>query len=721
MLCLSNINKRFTAVVILVTVLACIFPLMICASVIESAGADESAQPDTAVQREGRIEKPAEIMNARLNREAEHMLLDMIKDDLPEKDKALFMIGRLYREAGDIENAEKYLIKAAEAYPLLKDYALKSLIDIYINGKKYEKVVQAAKLIKNPVLLRYAGQSEITALMALNREDEAGEALFQYTERYPNEWDKKLSLARLLKKRGGSDQAVRLLKDIYLNATPLSQDALRELRLLHADLFSWEELLKRGDSLYKNTNYKRAETTYREAFERMDGPDKERTIFLIGMCQFMQKHYSGAAKTFDLIKTPEAMYWQAQAFYRRSDEGGFERLKKEFERIYPDNHYLALLYLMDADELRRNGRFMDAESNYKSVLDRFPENAEDALWGLGWLSYTSRSYKNAYDYFSRLSSFINSRDYYKYLFWRARSQEKLAEKCNTSTAEQEPGSDNDLCAMKDQDFFRGLPAHESYYGYLIKLRSVPDHASDKIELSEPERPEGEGYERIEALYLLGMKNEALAEILDSLKRVETNKEFSYLGYMALKLGAYKEVIAFAEPKNDRGLLPYSYPLGYWDTVKLAADSNDLDAFLIAALIREESRFDPTVISWAGAVGLMQLMPSTADRLKKDTKIPLKDRSQLQDPRKNILLGSYYLSQLINEFKELPLAIAAYNAGKNRLNNWMEKFSSSDLAEFIENIPYRETRKYVQRVLKSYWQYRAINGLPVMDKGFPSGE
>jgi len=227
-----------------------------------------------------------------------------------------------------------------------------------------------------------------------------------------------LTLARLLKKRGKTDQAVLVLKNIYLNAPPVSLEALKELRLLKADRFTGRDLLERADNLYKNANYKRAETTYREALGIVDDSDREGTIFLIGRCQFMQKQYGEAVKTFSRVKTPEAMYWQAQAYYRRNDEGGFERVKKEFEQMYPDNHYLALLFLMDADELRRQGRSSEAERNYRSVLDRFPDSAEDALWGLGWLSYITGNYKNAYDYLSRLSSYANSRDYYKYLFWR---------------------------------------------------------------------------------------------------------------------------------------------------------------------------------------------------------------------------------------------------------------------------------------------------------------
>ena len=180
----------------------------------------------------------------------------------------------------------------------------------------------------------------------------------------------------------------------------------------------------------------------------------------------------------------------------------------------------------------------------------------------------------------------------------------------------------------------------------------------------------------------------------------------------MELDKYRNVIAFAEKKEERKFLPYSYPLGFWDDVTNAADSENIDAHLVAALIREESRYDPDITSRAGAVGLMQLMPSTARMLGKDMDMEYGKSLELKDAGTNIRLGTYYFSRLIRSLNELPLAIAAYNAGEKTLAIWMSRYDNRDITEFIENIPYNETRKYVKKVLKSYWQHKTINGFPV---------
>ncbi len=660
---------------------------------------------------EDRIKAASDFINAHSYIKAEDILLDIIKSNLSGKEKALFLLGRLYKEEGSLDKAENYLIKAADTYPLLRDYALKLLLETYMAAGKYEKAVSIAQQINNNLLLQYVKQLEINALLTLKKEKEAMEALSQYAEGYPSDRDYKLTYAVLLKNSGKVDLAVNILKEIYISAAPASNSALNELKALRADIFTKDETLGRADNLFEKNNFQRAEMEYQKALTLADESEKGRIRLAIGMCQFKSKQYTKAAKSFEAIRTPEALYWQAYAFYRLDNREGFEKIKKEFEKNYPADDKAALLALMEAEDFRRQGHFDKAEKGFKEVLNNFPAKAEEALWGLGWLNYVSGRYKSAMQYFSQLTVYEKSENFYKYLYWNAMSNEKAVEECARRKMSQQY-NDNNVCANEGNDFFSGLPSDRSFYGYLIKMRSSSLMMSDGIELVKPMRPGGEVYEKIEDLALLGMRDEAVNEIIDLLKRNKNKNDFPYLASKAMQLGEYRKIIAFAEKETDREFLPYSFPFGFGDIIEEAVDSKSVDKYLVAAVIREESRFDPKAVSWAGAMGLMQLMPATAYRLKKDINLRLNERSEIHDVRKNILLGTHYLSGLIKEFKELPFAIAAYNAGENALKKWMSKYNRRDLVEFIEDIPYKETKSYVKKVLRSYWRYRTINGLPV---------
>jgi soluble lytic murein transglycosylase-like protein len=137
-----------------------------------------------------------------------------------------------------------------------------------------------------------------------------------------------------------------------------------------------------------------------------------------------------------------------------------------------------------------------------------------------------------------------------------------------------------------------------------------------------------------------------------------------------------------------------------------------------AIMRQESSFDPTVISGSGAVGLMQLLPSTARMVARQNGLAATD---LFDPGQNMSLGSTYLGALVAQFGNcLPLAFAAYNAGPNNVTNWIGEYGDPQLGahngganiiDWIEEIPFNETRNYVQRVTENMVVYRALEGLP----------
>jgi soluble lytic murein transglycosylase len=129
-------------------------------------------------------------------------------------------------------------------------------------------------------------------------------------------------------------------------------------------------------------------------------------------------------------------------------------------------------------------------------------------------------------------------------------------------------------------------------------------------------------------------------------------------------------------------------------------------------MREESALDPHALSWAGALGLTQLMPTTAWEVAASLKIRRPTQAQLLDPDLNIRIGATYLSGLVGQFKGVKQhAVASYNAGPSAVNRWRKEQPQAEVDEWVENIPLTETRGYVKRVLRSYNTYKLLYGSP----------
>jgi soluble lytic murein transglycosylase len=133
----------------------------------------------------------------------------------------------------------------------------------------------------------------------------------------------------------------------------------------------------------------------------------------------------------------------------------------------------------------------------------------------------------------------------------------------------------------------------------------------------------------------------------------------------------------------------------------------IDPYLALAIMREESLYQADVVSPASARGLMQLMPYTGKRVAKIIGLQLKDEKDLFDPKINIQLGTSYLGQISKRFGEVIQIAGSYNAGPGRMKEWLKRFPDRDLDEFVESIPYIETRNYVKRVFRTHQLYKAI--------------
>jgi soluble lytic murein transglycosylase len=152
-----------------------------------------------------------------------------------------------------------------------------------------------------------------------------------------------------------------------------------------------------------------------------------------------------------------------------------------------------------------------------------------------------------------------------------------------------------------------------------------------------------------------------------------------------------------------------YPLRFRKLVEKSAARAKVDPDLLQALMREESRFNRHARSSTGAIGLAQLMPKTAREVARKLKLGPVTEGALADPALNIRLGGAYLGSLLSELGSVAHAVAAYNAGTQRVREWASARSDLDLDAWTEEIPFAETRTYVMRVLGSYGAYRLVYG------------
>lgn len=157
-----------------------------------------------------------------------------------------------------------------------------------------------------------------------------------------------------------------------------------------------------------------------------------------------------------------------------------------------------------------------------------------------------------------------------------------------------------------------------------------------------------------------------------------------------------------EPKIDRSL----YPREYSELVEKYAKQYDVPVNLVYAVIRTESSFDPEAVSRVGAVGLMQMMPSTFRWLTDDILVEALEDDMLYDPEVNIRYGVYYLRRMYDRYGDWQTALASYNAGSGRVDGWLEDPLLTDWKGNLDpdSIPFEETRNYVKKVVKAYDAY-----------------
>jgi len=273
----------------------------------------------------------------------------------------------------------------------------------------------------------------------------------------------------------------------------------------------------------------------------------------------------------------------------------------------------------------------------------------------------------------------------RWRYWRARALEATGHPAEAQAAYAE--------LSRGRGYYEFLAADHLERPYRISHVPVPTMPAPAAAFeADP------GIVRARELYYAGLLLDARREWRDTLAD-RPAEELRLAGRLAYHWGWYDRAILALGSARYFDDMEIRFPFAYRTELTSQARAQQLDPAWVFAMARQESAFNARARSSAGALGLMQIMPATGRRIASDLNTSLKDKWRLFDPKLNARFGTHYLRKLLNELGDHPvLAIAAYNAGPRRVRGWLPDAGSIDADIWIENVPFNETRGYLQRVL-----------------------
>jgi len=597
----------------------------------------------------------------------------------------------------------------SDAYALLDHFAERHPESIFD--------ANAPVLLANAYLQQNNPQAAVHVLTPLSETAQAGHADFRYT------------LGRAYQMSGDTVHAAAAYRSLYV-ALPLSVEASEargQLQAMGASLSAAEQKVH-ADQLFNAKRYAEAGEEYHE-IERnavgLSAADHDALLIYAAACDMKLKRLSRR----DVERLPETsddsaalkQYLLAELSRNEDDQAGHDALIAQMEQRFPHSRWLeeALysggnMYLLKHDPKQ-------ATYHYSLLVKMFPEStyAASAHWRAAWMNYRLHNYAEAARLMDeQIVTYPVGIEVPSALYWRGRIYE-----------------DEEHNFAQAANYYRVLASSyiNFYYAGLARQRlnvlkgqaGAIDPASVLSAVRSPvvptltgELPENEPH-LIKAKLLA---NAALNEyIAPEIQASSTSGQWGALAQAEI-FASYGEYTRSLQSMKRSGISFFSLPMDevptiywkllfpqpYWTDLAANAQKNGLDPYLVASLIRQESEFNAGAVSHANAWGLMQLLPSVGKSIAKKQGIKHFNTNELLNPAINLQLGTANLKLVLDRFGNQPeYALAAYNAGDVPVRQWMAGGDYKDVPEFVESIPYTETREYVQAILRNREIYRAL--------------
>jgi len=555
-------------------------------------------------------------------------------------------------------------------------------------------------------------------------------------DRVPQRADLELVLGRAYAAAGQPAKAAITLRNLYFNM-PLAGEAAQaeiELRKFAASVPTpgFTERKTRADLLSKGKRYEEAANEYHSLLPEADPKDRPELELAIATALRHAGNNREAKKVLESIPSSlpeinaERLFNLGEIARASNDDNGFLQILAQIRQQSPDSPWLEQALLSAGNIFLLEKDYDRAIDCYRELQQRFPNGgrATYAHWKMAWLSLRqSRTAEAKQGFEDQVALYGSSSEVPAALYWRAR----LAEE------------DGDLAMARA--FYQKVSERyrNYYYGTLARARLAKiksDGTAVHYALLDRVLPIDANLKlvadavptdnlRVQKAHLLengGLLDFAVRELHAAAEQEKGNWLAPEIARMYEDAGRYDlaiQTLKHAAPNYfavDLPTLPRSYwealfPKAYWLDLKRFSSSNALDPYLVAALIRQESEFNPGAVSRKDALGLMQLLPKVGKSVAKQEKLNHFSTTQLLTPGVNLQLGTRYFRSMVDKFGAFEYALAAYNAGADRVQDWLGAGTYRDPQEFVESIPFTETREYVEAILRNANVYRQLYGTP----------
>ena len=483
---------------------------------------------------------------------------------------------------------------------------------------------------------------------------------------------------------------------------------------------TFDEELKRAERLFAARRYPQARAAFVAIRPFADATDREVVELRIAESDFYLRRYRAARDALrpylsGASRAAEAQFFYLAALRELGEHDEYLARVRALVEAEPASSWseealnnLGTHHILDNDDAA-------AAEVFRELLRRFPTShrAERAAWKLGWWEYKNGNLPEVVSVFEKAAATFPRSDYRpSWVYWAARARERIGDSSNAAARYR----------LITTDYLN------SYYGRLATRRlerlekaaraarvtSRPPEQGSAPAALPPTAP------LIRLLLSVGLEEDALNELQFAQRRWGTSPPIdATIAWVYYRQGDLRRAInqmkrAYPQHLSAAGgarlpdeLLRVIFPLEYWDSIRKYSRAHRLDPYIIAALIAQESTFDPKIRSAANAYGLMQVVPGTGRRLARSLGIRYRGISTLTNATINVRMGTLYFARLIEQFGGVHLALAAYNAGENRVVRWVAERPGLERDEFIDDIPFPETQNYVKKILGTAEDYRQL--------------